>query len=100
MSYPRRSAVTRRFTLGAPRTPSVALGGEAVVFLRSSGPEDAVHALWAIDVASGTERVVLDPRLATSPNYRWELINALPPMRRTKERAEVERFLRAIRDDR
>ena len=64
MSYPRRSAVTRRFTLGAPRTPSVALGGEAVVFLRSSGPEDAVHALWAIDVASGTERVVLDPRLA------------------------------------
>lgn len=62
MSFPRRSAVTRRFTLGAPRTPAVALDGDAVVFLRSSGPEDPVHSLWALDVASGTERVLLDPR--------------------------------------
>lgn len=54
-------------------------------------------------IRTATDRgvvAVLDPRLATSPSYRWELINALPPMRRTKERAEVERFLRAIRDDR
>ena len=64
MSYPRRSAVTRRFTLGAPRTPSVALDGGAVVFLRSTGPEDAVHSLWALDIDSGTERVLLDPRLS------------------------------------
>jgi dipeptidyl-peptidase-4 len=62
MSFPRRSAVTRRFTLGAPRTPAVAAGGATVVFLRSSGPEDPVHSLWALDVATGTERVVLDPR--------------------------------------
>ncbi|MEM8925180.1 MAG: ATP-dependent DNA helicase [Actinomycetota bacterium] len=39
---------------------------------------------------------VLDPRLATAKNYRWELINALPPMRRTRDRSEVEAFLAAI----
>ena len=36
---------------------------------------------------------VLDPRLAKA-NYRWELINALPPMKRTKDRDEVAAFLR------
>jgi len=40
---------------------------------------------------------VLDPRLATA-RYRWEVIHALPPMRRTKDRAEVQRTLEAIRD--
>ncbi len=42
---------------------------------------------------------VLDPRLATSRNYRWELINALPPLRRTKDREEVAAFLAAIAAD-
>lgn len=41
---------------------------------------------------------VLDPRLATSRNYRWDLINALPPMRRTKDRSEAEALLRELRD--
>jgi ATP-dependent DNA helicase DinG len=40
---------------------------------------------------------VLDPRLATA-GYRWEVVNALPPMRRTKDPAEVRRALEAIRD--
>jgi ATP-dependent DNA helicase DinG len=40
---------------------------------------------------------VLDPRLATA-SYRWDLVRALPPMRRTRVRAEAEAFLRAIRD--
>ncbi len=35
---------------------------------------------------------VLDPRLATA-RYRWDLIRGLPPMRRTKDRAEVHAFL-------
>lgn len=38
---------------------------------------------------------VLDPRLAKA-SYRWEIVNALPPMRRTKDRAEAERFLRSL----
>ncbi len=41
---------------------------------------------------------VLDPRLASASSYRWELIRSLPPMRRTKDRAEVEAFLRTVRD--
>ncbi|HET6795147.1 MAG TPA: ATP-dependent DNA helicase [Acidimicrobiales bacterium] len=38
---------------------------------------------------------VLDPRLATA-SYRWELVRALPPMRRTRHRAEVEAFLAEV----
>lgn len=52
-------------------------------------------------IRSSTDRgvvAVLDPRLATSRSYRWELVNALPPMRRTRERAEAEAFLRELRD--
>jgi ATP-dependent DNA helicase DinG len=40
---------------------------------------------------------VLDSRLSTA-NYRWDLINALPPMRRTKERDEVAAFLTRYHD--
>ena len=36
---------------------------------------------------------VLDPRLATK-GYRWTIIKALPPMRRTKDKGEVLAFLR------
>ena len=38
---------------------------------------------------------VLDPRLG-SAGYRWELVRALPPMPRTKDRGEVVRFLEAL----
>lgn len=38
---------------------------------------------------------VFDPRLNTA-RYRWSLIEALPPMRRTRDRAEAERFLRTV----
>ena len=54
-------------------------------------------------IRSRTDRgvvAVLDPRLATSASYRWDLIRGLPPMRRTRDRADAEAFLRAIRDGR
>ncbi len=38
---------------------------------------------------------VLDPRLAKA-GYRWDLVRALPPMRRTRHRSEVEAFLRSL----
>jgi ATP-dependent DNA helicase DinG len=38
---------------------------------------------------------VLDPRLGTA-NYRWDIVKALPPMKRTRHRSEVEDFLRTI----
>jgi dipeptidyl-peptidase-4 len=62
LSFPRRHAVTRRFTLGAPRDLRVAARAERVLFLRSSGPEDPVNGLWVWDRASATERLVVDPR--------------------------------------
>jgi ATP-dependent DNA helicase DinG len=41
---------------------------------------------------------VLDPRLGTA-RYRWDIVKALPPMRRTRDRAEAERFLHEITGD-
>ena len=41
---------------------------------------------------------VLDSRLATSRSYRWELINALPPFKRTGKHEEAAAFLRELRD--
>lgn len=38
---------------------------------------------------------VLDPRLATA-TYRWDLVRGLPPMKRTKDRAEVLAFLSGL----
>ncbi len=39
---------------------------------------------------------VLDSRLATNRGYRWDLIHALPPFKRTKDRAEVYQFLQDL----
>ncbi|MBW3613954.1 MAG: ATP-dependent DNA helicase [Actinobacteria bacterium] len=39
---------------------------------------------------------VLDPRLAKA-GYRWDLVRALPPLRRTRHRADVEEFLAPLR---
>jgi ATP-dependent DNA helicase DinG len=50
-------------------------------------------------IRSATDKgvvAVLDPRLATA-RYRWDLVRALPPMRRTKDHAEVTAFLRTLR---
>jgi ATP-dependent DNA helicase DinG len=41
---------------------------------------------------------VFDPRLAKAA-YRWDVVRALPPMRRTRHRDEAERFLRDLRGD-
>ena len=38
---------------------------------------------------------VMDPRLGKA-NYRWDIVRALPPMKRTRHRSEVENFLRRI----
>ena len=41
---------------------------------------------------------VLDSRLSTSKSYRWDLIKALPPLKRTKDAEEALAFLRELRD--
>ncbi len=51
-------------------------------------------------IRTATDRgvvAVLDPRLAKA-GYRWDMVSALPPMRRTKDPAETRRVLEAIRD--
>lgn len=51
-------------------------------------------------VRSRTDRgvvAVLDPRLAKK-GYRWTIINALPPMARTREKSEAIDFLRSAID--
>ncbi|MFH8800100.1 prolyl oligopeptidase family serine peptidase [Streptomyces sp. NPDC017936] len=61
-SFPRRHARTQRFTLGAPRSFTVAPDGSRVVFLRSRSGTDRANALWVLDPEDGQERVAADPR--------------------------------------
>ncbi|MGW2979506.1 prolyl oligopeptidase family serine peptidase [Streptomyces humidus] len=60
-SFPRRHARTQRFTLGAPRSFTVAPDGSRVVFLRSGSGTDRAGTLWVLDPADGTERLAADP---------------------------------------
>ncbi|WP_371555387.1 prolyl oligopeptidase family serine peptidase [Streptomyces longwoodensis] len=60
-SFPRRHARTQRFTLGAPRSFTVAPDGSRVVFLRSHSGTDRANALWVLDPADGAERPAADP---------------------------------------
>lgn len=51
-------------------------------------------------IRNATDRgvvAVLDSRLGTA-RYRWDIVKALPPMKRTRERSEVEAFLRSLRE--
>ncbi|MFF4487272.1 prolyl oligopeptidase family serine peptidase [Streptomyces sp. NPDC001544] len=62
VSFPRRHARTQRFTLGAPRSFTVAPDGSRVAFLRSPSGTDRANSLWVLDLADGGERVAADPR--------------------------------------
>lgn len=72
-SFPRHSARTQGFTLGAPRTFTITDDGARVVFLRSAGGTDRSNAMWVLDVESGTERCLADPaRLHDEENVSAE----------------------------
>jgi dipeptidyl-peptidase 4 len=49
------------FSLGAPRSFRLSPDGRTVIFLRSRGGTDPVTCLWALDVATGQERLIADP---------------------------------------
>ncbi|GAA4860240.1 prolyl oligopeptidase family serine peptidase [Pseudonocardia benzenivorans] len=83
-SFPRRQARTRRFTLGAPRGAVVSPDGGRVAFLRSRGGTDPVTCLWSLDLDSGEERLVADPRALEAAGNEEDL----PP----QERARRERL--------
>jgi dipeptidyl-peptidase 4 len=80
-SFPRQQARTRGFRLGLPRAFQVSPDGDRVTFLRSAGGDDPVTCLWELDVATGAERLVADPRALGADD------EDLPP----EERARRER---------
>ncbi len=49
-------------------------------------------------IRSATDKgvvAVMDPRLGTA-RYRWDIVKALPPMKRTRNRTDAEAFLRDL----
>ena len=80
-SYPRLAARTARFTLGIPRNVTVASDGSTVWYLRTPDGVTPVGLLHEFDVATATERVLVDPRALREESEE------LPP----EERARRER---------
>ncbi len=60
-SYPRLAARTARFTLGIPRDITVSPDGGRVRYVRTPDGVTRTGQLWEHDVATGTERVLVDP---------------------------------------
>ena len=60
-SFLRLQARTQRFTLGVPREFRIAPDGSRVLFTRSLSGTERRHSLWCLDVASGRERLLVDP---------------------------------------
>ncbi len=86
-TFPRQHARTQRFTLGEPRNVTVSPDGKRVVFLRSAGGSDPVNALWVLDVESGSERLVADPRsLLAEPDDATADVPAAERARRERSR--------------
>ena len=56
-------AASRRFTLGRPRDLTLVPDGGRLVFLRALAADDPVTALWSLDLGTGQERLLADPRV-------------------------------------
>jgi dipeptidyl-peptidase-4 len=67
-SFPRQAARTQKFTLGAPRSFTVAPDGSRVAFLRSRAGDDRTTCLWVLDLDAEVtaERLVADPNALLS----------------------------------
>jgi ATP-dependent DNA helicase DinG len=78
----------RRERLGAAAFSQIDLPRAAMLLAQAAGRL----------IRNSTDRgvvAVLDRRLGTA-RYRWDIVRALPPMRRTRDRAEVQAFLDQI----
>ena len=64
-TFPRQHARTQRLTLGEPRNFTVSPDGARVVFARSASGSDSVNQLWSLDIATGVEACLFDPRAAS-----------------------------------
>ena len=61
-TFPRQYARTQRLSLGEPRNFTVSPDGARVIFARSTSGQDSVNSLWVLDLASGVETQILNPR--------------------------------------
>jgi dipeptidyl-peptidase-4 len=61
LSFPRHSAKTQRFSLGAPRTFTLAPDGQRVLFVRSLTGTDRIGRLYQYDLRSDLEELLVDP---------------------------------------
>jgi dipeptidyl-peptidase-4 len=61
-SFPRQRARTRNFSFGVPRAFQVSPDGRRITFVRTKNGDDPVGCLWEMDVDTGAERVIADPR--------------------------------------
>lgn len=63
-SFPRQYARTQSFTLGTPKTFTVAPDGSRIAFVRSPSGADRSTCLWVLDLSSeGREQLVADPQV-------------------------------------
>ncbi|MFF7634861.1 prolyl oligopeptidase family serine peptidase [Kitasatospora sp. NPDC008050] len=85
ISLPHQLSRTRGFTFGAVDQATVSPDGTTVLFLRSRAGDDPVNCLWALDLDSGDERLLVDPA---------ELLGGAPEQLSEEERTRRERSRR------
>ena len=61
-TFPRQHARTRRFTVGVPRSFSIASEVNLITFLQSPSGSNPINKLWAHDPESQTSHTVADPK--------------------------------------
>lgn len=83
-SYPRLAARTLRFSLGIPRNLTVSPDGAKVRFIRTPDGVTRTGQLWEYDVASATERLLVDP--TTLLGSEGEQLSAKERSRRERSR--------------
>ncbi|MFI0424949.1 prolyl oligopeptidase family serine peptidase [Spongiactinospora sp. 9N601] len=83
--FPRQFARTRRFSLGVPAHVTLSPDGGTVYFLRGRAGDDPVSCLWALDRATGAERLLADP-----PTLLADAAEVLSPQERTRRNRTFE----------
>ncbi len=81
-TFPRQYARTQRLSLGEPRNFTASPDGTRIVFARSTSGQDSVNSLWVLDLPTGIETQILDPR-----SIGTDLSQLTPEELRRRERA-------------
>ena len=68
LSYPRQSARSLRFTLGAPRNFDISPNGLRILYVRSNGSFDRIGCLRAFDVQTSTDSMLANPATILDSN--------------------------------